>query len=588
MKLLHSLPKMSELLSHDAPLLKIIRIAVPAFIFISAITVFWGVKAHISGYLSYYPAWVQYPAFSLGFLLFSLAPDALNAILVAYVARTILKRKFDHLSMILIVFCAGLSGGLTFYSYQMSKFSAVEAANEASGEAETIDLTPIDAKHDAALQRIQDDYNAEKQTIEGNYAALIETENQAIASWEKKRNDGNTQWIDRQQDKRRKIIATLLEKQKSDLEALRNRKQAIEDKANAQHEKDRTKAESDNKAKETKHESFAAIFADKLSWLSGNAVFVVLILTCIREILYNRNGVEIKPIFGQFDFQPSSILETLALPFTAVGRHIINRVRAAYEALPELKRRPDFPAVIDYSGYEQRIDYFDYETAREKQTQGSSQSKTTPSAKQSAQPDDRDYRNFKKFATGITVAKCLDNYEYWKGQDQSEPEVKKQVKFWRNKVLAFTGQQPEDVKGVSAPDDDFWKDLMHDIDMNELFEDNGFSKNVATTTQTAAVEVEPDTSASKIFTNGQRITIRGFQPYRFEPFNENRLNENRNNDAQKVVEGTRVCAHCDTVYHHRHHKQKYCSEDCRIVAWEQRTGRKFTKPDTKRKRKTKS
>lgn len=582
MRLIYSLPKLGDTLSHDSPLLKIIRLAVPAFILISAVTVFWGVKAHISQYLSYYPTWIQYPSFTIGFLLFSLAPDVLNSVLIAYVARTILKRKFDHLSIILMVFCTLLSIGLTFYSYQMSKFSAIEAANEASGEAEIVDLAPIDQKLEKDLQRITDDYNSEKQTIESNYAALIETENQAIASWEKKRNDGNTHWIDRQQDRRRKAIATLLEKQKSDLEALRSRKQAKEDKASEQHQKDRTKAESDNTAKENQHNDFAAIFADKLSWLSGNAVFVVLILTCIREILYNRNGVEIKPIFGQFDFQPSPILESLALPFVAVGRHIINRVRSAYEALPELKRRPDFEPVVDYSNYQQKVNT---PNGNPQQAQGN----PTPSAKQTAQPDDRDYRNFKRFATGITVAKCLENYEYWTSQDQSKPEVQKQVKFWRDKVVALTGQQPEDVETVESPDDDFWKDLMTDIEIDDLLQDNGFSKNQASTAQ--AIAENP----SQVFTNPQRITIRGFQPHKVgeKPLHYNASsisNATINNaEAQKPKMGVKNCLHCGDEFTPKVNWQKFCKKEHQLAYHAEKHGKRFDPAEyhAKKKRKKK-
>lgn len=501
MRLIYSLPKQGDQLSHDSPLLKIIRLAVPAFILISAVTVFLGVRAHISDYLAYYPAWVQYPALSVGFALFSLAPDLLNSILVAYVARTILKRKFDHLSIILVVFCAVLSVGLTIYSFQMSKFSAVEAANEASGEAKTIDLSLIDQKRDAALQRIQDDYNSEKQTIESNYAALIETENQAIAAREKQRTDANTLWIDKQQSRHRKEIAKLLEKQKSDLEALRSRKQAKEDETGAQHQKDRAKTESDNTAKEAKHNNFAAIFADKLSWLAGNAVFVVLILTCIREILYNRNGVEIKPVFGQFDFQPSPVLETLSYPFTFAGRHIINKVRKAYAALPSLEERPDFAPITDYSGYEQEI-------------------KRAGGKKQAAPPQ--------------PVA----------------PEEKAEV-------------------------DDIWRDLSEDAEIQKLFGDNGFSQN--STSQVAPVA--PVTSAT--LSNPQRITIRGFQPFKVQSIqttNGDRINGDRNNGK------TKGCKHCGNHFEYKHWNAQYCSDDCRIAAWEKRTGKAFKKPTTKKRK----
>jgi hypothetical protein len=40
---------------------------------------------------------------------------------------------------------------------------------------------------------------------------------------------------------------------------------------------------------------------------------------------------------------------------------------------------------------------------------------------------------------------------------------------------------------------------------------------------------------------------------------------------------TRICEHCGTSYVYRHHKQKYCSEPCRIDAWEKRNGKELVK-----------
>lgn len=37
----------------------------------------------------------------------------------------------------------------------------------------------------------------------------------------------------------------------------------------------------------------------------------------------------------------------------------------------------------------------------------------------------------------------------------------------------------------------------------------------------------------------------------------------------------RVCAHCSTSYTYRHHKQKYCTDDCRKRAWEAKTGKQL-------------
>ena len=60
-------------------------------------------------------------------------------------------------------------------------------------------------------------------------------------------------------------------------------------------------------------------------------------------------------------------------------------------------------------------------------------------------------------------------------------------------------------------------------------------------------------------------------------------NENRNNDNRNDTKDGRTCEHCNEPYMHRHHKQKYCSEACRIANWEARTGRKFN-PSTRNKK----
>ena len=44
-----------------------------------------------------------------------------------------------------------------------------------------------------------------------------------------------------------------------------------------------------------------------------------------------------------------------------------------------------------------------------------------------------------------------------------------------------------------------------------------------------------------------------------------------------VGQGTRICKHCATSYVYKIHNQKFCSEQCRITNWKQRTGKNFKK-----------
>jgi len=51
----------------------------------------------------------------------------------------------------------------------------------------------------------------------------------------------------------------------------------------------------------------------------------------------------------------------------------------------------------------------------------------------------------------------------------------------------------------------------------------------------------------------------------------------------KIVSGNfRTCEHCGNEYEYRHHKQKFCCDQCRINHWEQRKGRRpYFKPSVK-------
>jgi len=45
-------------------------------------------------------------------------------------------------------------------------------------------------------------------------------------------------------------------------------------------------------------------------------------------------------------------------------------------------------------------------------------------------------------------------------------------------------------------------------------------------------------------------------------------------ESIKLAEGNRICQHCGKVYVYMHNKQRYCSDNCRVQAWQERTGKK--------------
>lgn len=54
-------------------------------------------------------------------------------------------------------------------------------------------------------------------------------------------------------------------------------------------------------------------------------------------------------------------------------------------------------------------------------------------------------------------------------------------------------------------------------------------------------------------------------------------NSTRNNGTRKVGDGNRVCEHCGDVFVYKVWNHKFCSESCRVAAWELKTGRKLRK-----------
>jgi hypothetical protein len=46
-------------------------------------------------------------------------------------------------------------------------------------------------------------------------------------------------------------------------------------------------------------------------------------------------------------------------------------------------------------------------------------------------------------------------------------------------------------------------------------------------------------------------------------------------NENSIADNQRLCTHCSNGYTYRHHKQKYCSDNCRIKAWEVRTGKQL-------------
>ncbi|MCB0628883.1 MAG: hypothetical protein R2824_06130 [Saprospiraceae bacterium] len=182
MKLRLTLPnKESKYLGHDSPLIKAVGIGILAFIILSSITVFLGVKTHIAGYLTGLPWWVAYPSYAVGYLVFSLAPDALNVVCIAFVARSILLGFYsDARSIVLIAVCLATSFYLTRYSYQMSQVSATALARSITPDEETPDVIQFDSTLQNVVAGIGTDFDKQYDRLAAEYDKKIESSNRAF------------------------------------------------------------------------------------------------------------------------------------------------------------------------------------------------------------------------------------------------------------------------------------------------------------------------------------------------------------------------------------------------------------------------
>lgn len=73
--------------------------------------------------------------------------------------------------------------------------------------------------------------------------------------------------------------------------------------------------------------------------------------------------------------------------------------------------------------------------------------------------------------------------------------------------------------------------------------------------------------------NGQAIQNAARPPIGFAYANRNAPARTQNVETQNVHSNQRLCEHCQTAYTYGHARQRYCTEACRVAAWEGRTGK---------------
>ncbi len=376
MKIFYSLPENMD--KGDVYILGIVRIGVLGFLAISSLTVFKGFKSYSADYMnSIWPVAAAILLF-LGYWAFCFVPDFVNTMIVRYISRTILKKTYqgDKRTYFVLAFSLCLVVFLTRYSYKMSHFSAEVTAREMGGDTENTDLVAFDSIYQQRFDKLQTAYETEKAEIITRYDQLvteaageldfkIKGEETLIAGLEQNRKKTNTVWTDQQvrlhqrrianyQKRRKPIASPIRAEQQKELNTLKETFDLKYGRLDQAYTITRDTTLAMEGTAGDIHKEEVNFFSKQLSSIAGNAIFFLLMLTIIREIIYDRNDIDPDPVFSQFDFQPSVVMEVITFPFTYIGRSILNEVRKGYNALPELIQREDYQELTD-PGQRQKV-----------------------------------------------------------------------------------------------------------------------------------------------------------------------------------------------------------------------------------------
>lgn len=390
MKILYDLTgvESSHTFRYDARLISIVKTALITFLIISSLSVFSGIRSHTSDYTSgLFFAW-RWCANGVLYFCFSLLPDIINAMLAAWIVSALLRKDTDKTGRLLIAFCSVVVIGLTYYSFSMSKNSAVAVGNDIEKSNQISDSTSVKAIDQTLfteLSAINDRHSAKLATIQGQYSTIIGNTKESFAGQKKavrgqisnllnKSTKKDYLYANKKIERLQKQLATIEAAERSAVEpieaeqrlaiiTIERQQQEAERSARDRHEADRSRTKAATDHQNTRAEIRGGVFTSLFSNLAAYSIFIVLILTSIRGVLYHRNDIEPVPVLSNFDFSPSWTLEVLAYPYFWIRSRLINWVRGRYENLPNVQQRPYEAVIFDGSGiyqqYGQSVTYTD-------------------------------------------------------------------------------------------------------------------------------------------------------------------------------------------------------------------------------------
>jgi len=468
-----------------------------------------------------------------------------------YSVRAILYNRFQGLDRIMSIFvlaaCLLLLGASGFLSFKGSK-TIIEAV---APPPATITTASADSTASAAKAETMEQYRADSIGIASRHAAQAQALKTSAASAiaaekielrnieAKERATGQT--FGTQKREARKRVADIEAKRDAQLAQLgadkatalvsltadrRSASQRIE----ADHSARRDSVITYNNGAVEQAAKQVKTYGKGLAWFTVVCLIVFILSVALNEVHAKGSGIEEVPQPTQYLFAESIVAEFLNAASERLNYNLRSRIRRWSDKTPE-PLEPKLPAVL----------YDLADTAMRRR-------KITPPPVANATSNSTSNQALFQIPPGLLTRRGSQNIARNAG-GQVEAD------FYQNTVFSLIRQAEKAAADVKTA-----------LELSALDIVGMYLNKPAD-----SPEVNTFFQRCKAYHEGK-----GENPFTFKRTVIQGFNKPGN------TENTRKCQHCDKPYIYGHHKQKYCSEACRIAAFEARKGKKLFKSDFKK------
>ncbi len=475
-----------------------------------------------------------------------------------YSVKAVLYRRFKGLDLAMTVFIFCVCFGLLFTSAYLSFKGSRDLVEVAAPLPDLKDTAQQDRKHAENKKQILNSFAADKQATADSYDkrteaeksrfnSLIDEQKAEIRKYTRKELKTGASYQTRIERSRKKIAAYRVQQTEKTAALERERAAAVQLLTDRRRtDLNRLESTYANEVADVKKENQTTVqtaaakvskYGNGLAWFTILCVLVFLFSVVLEQIHKKGSGIEQTALPNQYYFSQSVFSEFAEMVSDKMNFYFRNKInRLAYATPP-----PPIPAappdLYDLTAAKQRRLLFtlpDEDTPQfilnsplpDIESRPTVSTRPTESAPPTNEPPaDIEQTLLQYLKTYLDLKKCsLDT-----AAAQVQLKADEVIKAYLGKAATAAG-----VTALRAQIIGFLKGQNPNPFSTHHRQTIGFNKPTETNTET---------------------TIR------------KSLNEN------SAKPQNRTCTHCKNEYTYRHHKQKYCSDTCRIDAWQARTGK---------------